>query len=735
MENSTQPSATMGLVVYLLVALSVIVQFAHPAAAQGSFTRADDYSFIHPEANVIQCYTDTALDQLRGAWSAADSNAFVIAHFGDEHIQGDMFTGSLQEILHGERGDGGWGMVQPTSVVRTFSSVYYTSSHKGAWRYDAANLMTPSLPRGVSGMVAKTTDENAQITFEFQEQLPERPMRLQLFCESNNSFDMLWVSGDDTVVIQPSSMNAESCYIEVLIPSFDREFTLMCHKTAPSQSEFTFHGANLLSAKDSGLVYHSLGVEGSGYVGILNADLFNAQLSALDPDLIILDYSVAELKGRDILGPSTKKNISRSIAKINRVCPNATILLMSAQDMYRGKKENVAVTEEYSMLLQEIASEKGCLLYDWFWASGGRTRILDWRKRMLAGPNLISLTPRGYRLKAEMLGEALLVALNEDSIQPSEVEIEAFRQEQAMRLQEFQTLEVATSTTTHEVTASTTTIRAHSPPAVEFGSAVSGSNGSSTSNSNQKITHVVAEGEFLGTIAERYNVGLSKLMAWNGLTKESILAIGQQLTIYSEEGVPSSSSSSSSSKVIHTVKSGEILSVIAEKYNVGLSQVIGWNNITDAASLRIGQELTIYPGQSIFTSGSTSSSSSSSSSKVIHTVKSGEVLSVIAEKYNVGLSQVTGWNNITDAASLRIGQELTIYPGQSIFTSGSTSSSSSSSSSKVIHTVKSGEVLSVIAEKYNVGLSQVIGWNNIKDAASLRVGQELIIYPDQSNLE
>jgi len=112
-------------------------------------------------------------------------------------------------------------------------------------------------------------------------------------------------------------------------------------------------------------------------------------------------------------------------------------------------------------------------------------------------------------------------------------------------------------------------------------------------------------------------------------------------------------------------------------------------------------------------------------------------LSVIAEQYNVGLSQVIGWNNITDAASLRIGQELVIYPGQSVFTAGgtSTSSPSSSSSSKVIHTVKSGEVLSVIAEQYNVGLSQVIGWNNITDAASLRIGQELVIYPDESNLD
>ena len=606
MEKYTQSSTQRSLASYLLMVFGCFAMLANSAWAQGSFSRAVDYPFLHPEANVIQYYSDSALIHVRDAWNNADSNAFVIAHFGDEHVQGDMFTGHLQEILQEEAGDGGWGMVQPHSIAHTFSSVYYTSSHKGAWRYDIASRMTPSIPRGVSGMVAKTADENAQISFEFKEKLPQRTMRLQIFCEASNSFDVLWVSGEDTVLIQPSSMNADSGYIEALIPSFEREFTLMCQKSAPSQSGFIFHGANLLSAEDSGLVYHSLGVEGSGYAGILNAESFSAQLAALNPDLIILDFSVGELSGRDVLGPFTKKNISRTIAKVNRACPNAAILLLSGQDMYRSKQENVAVTEEYSALLHEIAKEKGCLLYDWFWASGGRTRILDWKTLQLANLNLISLKPKGYRLKAEMLGEALLVALNEETIQPTEVEVEAFREAQAERLLDFQTLEViATSTTTQEVTTSNTTIRAYSPPTVESGSAVSTSNSSSSSNSNQRITHVVEE--------------------------------------------------------------GEVLSVIAEQYNVGLSQVIGWNNITDAASLRIGQELVIYPGQSVFTAGgtSTSSPSSSSSSKVIHTVKSGEVLSVIAEQYNVGLSQVIGWNNITDAASLRIGQELVIYPDES----------------------------------------------------------------------
>ena len=536
MEKYTQSSTQRSLASYLLMVFGCFAMLANSAWAQGSFSRAVDYPFLHPEANVIQYYSDSALIHVRDAWNNADSNAFVIAHFGDEHVQGDMFTGHLQEILQEEAGDGGWGMVQPHSIAHTFSSVYYTSSHKGAWRYDIASRMTPSIPRGVSGMVAKTADENAQISFEFKEKLPQRTMRLQIFCEASNSFDVLWVSGEDTVLIQPSSMNADSGYIEALIPSFEREFTLMCQKSAPSQSGFIFHGANLLSAEDSGLVYHSLGVEGSGYAGILNAESFSAQLAALNPDLIILDFSVGELSGRDVLGPFTKKNISRTIAKVNRACPNAAILLLSGQDMYRSKQENVAVTEEYSALLHEIAKEKGCLLYDWFWASGGRTRILDWKTLQLANLNLISLKPKGYRLKAEMLGEALLVALNEETIQPTEVEVEAFREAQAERLLDFQTLEViATSTTTQEVTTSNTTIRAYSPPTVESGSAVSTSNSSSSSNSNQRITHVVEEGEVLSVIAEQYNVGLSQVIGWNNITDAASLRIGQELVIYPDE--------------------------------------------------------------------------------------------------------------------------------------------------------------------------------------------------------
>lgn len=49
----------------------------------------------------------------------------------------------------------------------------------------------------------------------------------------------------------------------------------------------------------------------------------------------------------------------------------------------------------------------------------------------------------------------------------------------------------------------------------------------------KQITHIVRRGESLASIARRYNVAISDLMAWNNL-RSTRLVIGQRIKIYSE---------------------------------------------------------------------------------------------------------------------------------------------------------------------------------------------------------
>lgn len=58
----------------------------------------------------------------------------------------------------------------------------------------------------------------------------------------------------------------------------------------------------------------------------------------------------------------------------------------------------------------------------------------------------------------------------------------------------------------------------------------------------------------------------------------------------------------------------------------------------------------------------------------------------------------------------------------------SRSSASSAKGTKITYKVKSGDILGRIAARYHVTVNQLMSWNNIRNAKSLRPGQTLVIY-------
>ena len=111
------------------------------------------------------------------------------------------------------------------------------------------------------------------------------------------------------------------------------------------------------------------------------------------------------------------------------------------------------------------------------------------------------------------------------------------------------------------------------------------------------------------------------------------------------------------------------------------------------------------------------SSSKKSSSKqvktrtVTHTIKKGENLNSIGKKYGVSVSDIKRWNKISNANKIYAGQRLKIYTNKTTWTT---------------YTVKSGDNLSMIAQKYGVSVSDIKKWNNLK-STKIYVGQKLKI--------
>jgi len=101
-----------------------------------------------------------------------------------------------------------------------------------------------------------------------------------------------------------------------------------------------------------------------------------------------------------------------------------------------------------------------------------------------------------------------------------------------------------------------------------------------------------------------------------------------------------------------------------------------------------------------------------SSKPSVHTVKRGDTLSEIAEKYSIKVSELKRLNNLS---------KNTVYVGQKI----KLSSAANTQTNKVqYHKVKRGDTLSEIAEKYNVSIKQIKSLNKLR-SENIRLGQRL----------
>ncbi|WP_432412290.1 LysM peptidoglycan-binding domain-containing protein [Rasiella sp. SM2506] len=116
-----------------------------------------------------------------------------------------------------------------------------------------------------------------------------------------------------------------------------------------------------------------------------------------------------------------------------------------------------------------------------------------------------------------------------------------------------------------------------------------------------KIRYRVRSGDFLGKIAEKYGVSVSSIKRWNGL-KSNRLRVGQRLTIHSRNPIKSTASkagsktASSNSERTYTVKNGDSLWSISQKFpGVSVDNLKKWNDI-GGTNLKPGMKLKIQKG-------------------------------------------------------------------------------------------------------------------------------------------
>ncbi|QHH96201.1 LysM peptidoglycan-binding domain-containing protein [Acinetobacter dispersus] len=245
----------------------------------------------------------------------------------------------------------------------------------------------------------------------------------------------------------------------------------------------------------------------------------------------------------------------------------------------------------------------------------------------------------------------------------------------------------------------------------------------SASTNYKTESYTVQRGDTLSSIATKSKISLSELAELNNLKSNSGVRLGQNIKIPAGSTVPDQ----------YVVQSGDSLNAIAAKYNLQLSYVADLNGLERTSGVRVGQRLKLTGDVPTKTTVSNTSKSREEATPDVYTVKSGDTLGNIASRHNLQLDYVAGLNGLTRGSNVRIGQKLKLTGDlpkaetAKVDNSKTTPKASAPSRNTERYSVKAGESLNSIANRFGMSGRELAELNDLKANASLQRGQSISV--------
>lgn len=253
-------------------------------------------------------------------------------------------------------------------------------------------------------------------------------------------------------------------------------------------------------------------------------------------------------------------------------------------------------------------------------------------------------------------------------------------------------------------------------------------------DNDEFITHKVSKGDTLWSISKQYNTPLEPILALNNIKDKDTLSIGQIIKILQGD-LPAAD------YTVHTVKKGDTLWTIAQRYNLTVNSILVNNNISNSELISIGQEMKIpshnndiaeknIVNQAVIDKRSSSNNGNSVNNNIsppenvepiVYKVKTGDNLWDISRKYGVSVEVIIDVNNLRDKDLLSLGQKLEIPA----IGGGVSNSNQKEEPTIVTYTVVKGDNLWSISQRYDVKMNSIISTNNLKEISRLSIGQKL----------
>lgn len=219
---------------------------------------------------------------------------------------------------------------------------------------------------------------------------------------------------------------------------------------------------------------------------------------------------------------------------------------------------------------------------------------------------------------------------------------------------------------------------------------------------------------------------------------------------------------------VHVVERGETLASIGRQHDVTVAELSNYNNIDSSDFILVGQQL-LVPSRNVTENGQTEYGPFSGLNPLFgivgehekygadalavnlnsqdlrghttltreHTVQLGESLSVIGQMYGMSWQYLAIYNGLKDAGSIKYGQTLVIPnidtamplepPVRNPLPVPDVTVISPATPSSHTYAMRLGESLSIVAEKFEVSLADLMEINGLTQDSEVWVGQNLLL--------
>ena len=329
-----------------------------------------------------------------------------IVQIGGSHIQAGNFSGQIRTRLQQMNGEmnAGFGFMFPYRMARTNSPYGYHIRFTGNWQ-TCRNVETrKTCTLGVGGIAATTTAETAELTIllEKENTLDYSFNKIKVFFDAPDS--VYSVSVDSASV---KKVIKTDDYFEFELNQLTDSLNLKISKPAGVSGSFTLYGIVSESAPN-GILYHSIGINGAQVPSFLRCDLFEQQLAALKPDLVILGLGINDAYSKKFSPEVYEENYTELIAGIRRAAPETAIIFITNNDSYLYRRYINKNGQKVEQSLLKLGAKINAGVWNMYEVMGGMNSVVLWEKNNLALRDKVHFTREGYLLLGDLFFNALM---------------------------------------------------------------------------------------------------------------------------------------------------------------------------------------------------------------------------------------------------------------------------------------------------------------------------------------